>query len=171
MRKLTVLLTMLFAFAFLSMAQSGGAASTGQSSSSGGSQTGAGDQSAGQHAAHKKGSGGSATLTGCLSGPNQEGVYELKSGKKTVEVGGLDDLSKHVGHQVRLHGSWAKSTEIGEKENTAEHKDADADKAKGMSEEKGEHHFKVASIDHISETCAAGAHKKGSSDSSATPKK
>jgi hypothetical protein len=175
MRKLTVLLTMLFAFTFLSMAQSGGAASTGQSSSGGGSQAGAGDKSSGQHATHKKGSGGGSTLTGCLSGPNQEGVYELKSGKRTVEVGGLDDLSKHVGHTVKLHGSWAKGSEIGEKEEGAEHKEGAAEgKSKSGGEEKGERHFKVASIDHVSDTCAAAGtdgHKKGSSDSSATPKK
>jgi hypothetical protein len=153
MRKLAVLLTMLFASAFLCMAQT--------------------DSDHSKHAAGKKG-GGAATLTGCLSGPNQEGVYELKSGKKTVEVGGLDDLSKHVGHQVKLHGNWANSTEIGEKESGAEHKDADADKAKGKTDEKSERHFKVSSIDHVSDSCTAGAAgteghgKKGSG--STTPK-
>jgi hypothetical protein len=101
----------------------------------------------------KKGAGG-AMLTGCLSGPNNEGAYELKSGKKEVEVGGLDDLSKHVGHKVRLHGAWAKSgSEIGEKEN-------EASEAKEGKEEKGERHFKVASIDHLSDTCPAGAAEK-----------
>ena len=59
---------------------------------------------------------GGATLTGCLSGPNDEGAYLLKHGKKEVEVGGMDDLSKHVGHEVKLHGSWAKSgSEVKEK--------------------------------------------------------
>ena len=102
-------------------------------------------------------------LTGCLSGPNSEGVYELKSGKKEVEVGGDDELSKHVGHKVKLHGSWAKSgSEIGEKE--------EAGKTEGK-EEKGERHFKVSSIDHVSDTCTSGAstggkHKKGSSSGS-----
>src|SRR5215467_14588196 len=115
MKKLIAVLTMLFAFTFLSAAQTSSApGSTDQPA--GGAKPGAQDQAAGEHTAHKKGSGG-GTLTGCLSGPNQEGVYELKSGSKEVEVGGLDDLSKHVGHKVRLHGSWAKSgSEIGEKE-------------------------------------------------------
>lgn len=152
MKKILAVLTIAFAFTFLSAAQTGSA-----SGSSGGAQAGTDE-----HAAHKKGGGGAA-LTGCLSGPNNEGAYELKSGKRTVEVGGLDDLSKHVGHEVRLHGSWAKSgSEIGEKEGNE-----DAEK-KGGKEEKGERHFKVASIDHISDTCKAGAaggehHKKGSS--------
>jgi hypothetical protein len=145
MKKLFACLTILFAIAFLSAAQTAGASSNGQA--------GATDQATEKKAAPKKGAGG-AMLTGCLSGPNDEGAYELKSGKKEVEVGGLDDLSKHVGHKVRLHGAWAKSgAEIGEKENAAS-------EAKEGKEEKGERHFKVASIDHISDTCPAGAAEK-----------
>jgi len=153
MRRILAIFTIVFAFTLLSAAQTGGA------SGSSGAQAGTDE-----HAAHKKGGGG-ATLTGCLSGPNGEGVYELKSGKRTVEVGGLEDLSKHVGNEVRLHGSWTKSgSEIGEKE-SAESKE---------KEEKGERHFKVASIDHVSDTCkaAAGAKtKKGGGESSGTTPK
>ncbi|HEX3585113.1 MAG TPA: hypothetical protein VH024_03920 [Candidatus Angelobacter sp.] len=154
MKKLFACLTILSAITFLSAAQTARASSNGQA--------GATDQAKEKKSAPKKGAGG-ATLTGCLSGPNDEGVYELKSGKKEVEVGGLDDLSKHVGHKVRLHGAWVKSgAEIGEKENAAS-------EAKEGKEEKGERHLKVASIDHISDTCPAGAaekdehHKKGAS--------
>jgi hypothetical protein len=111
-----------------------------------------------------KSGGAGSTITGCLSGPNNEGVYELKSGHHNVEVGGNDELSKHVGHQVKLHGTWEKTgAAIGEKEGTAE---------KG---EKGEKHFKVTSIDHMADSCNAGAagtsehhNKKGSG--STTPK-
>lgn len=143
MKKLFACLTILFAATFLSAAQTAAASSNGQA--------GATDQAIEKKAAPKKGAGG-ATLTGCLSGPNDEGVYELKSGKKEVEVGGLDDLSKHVGHQVRLHGAWTKNgADIGEKE-SAESKE---------KEEKGERHFKVASIDHLKDSCAAGAAEKG----------
>ena len=146
MKKLFACLTILFAITFLSAAQTARASGNGQA--------GATDQATEKKAAPKKGAGG-ASLTGCLSGPNDEGVYELKSGKKEVEVGGLDDLSKHVGHQVRLHGSWAKSgAEIGEKGNAAS-------EAKEGKEEKGERHFKVASIDHLKDSCAAGAAEKG----------
>jgi hypothetical protein len=153
MKKLFACLTILFAITFLSAAQASSASSNGQGGSA--------DQATEKKSAPKKGAG-EAMLTGCLSGPNDEGAYELKSGKKEVEVGGLDDLSKHVGHKVRLHGAWAKSgAEIGEKEN-------EASEAKEGKEEKGERHFKVASIDHISDTCPAGAaekgeHKKGAS--------
>jgi hypothetical protein len=162
MNKVFAFFTILFAFTFLSVAQTGSTPGA-----TGSAQAGAGDQSMNKKASTKKGAAGSATLTGCLSGPNDEGVYELKSGKKEVEVGGLDDLSKHVGHKVRLHGSWTKNgADIGEKESS---------ESKGK-EEKSERHFKVASIDHISDTCAAGAaekgehHKKGTSQPSTTPK-
>ena len=141
---------MLFAFTLVSVAQTGG--------------------SSGGEAKKSEKKGGGSTLTGCLSGPNSEGVYDLKSGKKSVEVGGNDELSKHVGHKVKLHGSWAKSgSEIGEKEA------AGTEKKEGK-EEKGERHFKVTSIDHMAETCEGGAaggehhHKKGSSQPSTPPK-
>lgn len=153
MKKLFACLTILFAITFLPAAEASSDSSNGQGGSA--------DQATEKKSAPKKGAG-EAMLTGCLSGPNDEGVYELKSGKKEVEVGGLDDLSKHVGHKVRLHGAWTKSgAEIGEKEN-------EASEAKEGKEEKGERHFKVASIDHISDTCPAGAaekgeHKKGAS--------
>jgi hypothetical protein len=152
MRRMFAVLTIILATAFLCAAQTGGAS---------------GQTGTDEHAAHKKGGAGGATLTGCLSGPNSEGVYELKSGKHTAEVGGLDELSKHVGHEVKLHGSWAKSgSEIGEKEGNeaAEKKEGAAAEKKEGKEEKGERHFKVASIDHISDTCkgAGAAAKKGS---------
>src|ERR1051326_5961700 len=107
MKKLFVFLTMVFATTFLSAVQA-------QAFSDQASTT---DQATEKKAAPKKGAGG-AMLTGCLSGPNDEGAYELKSGKKEVEVGGLDDLSKHVGHKTRFHGAWAKSVaKSGEKKN------------------------------------------------------
>jgi hypothetical protein len=164
MKKVFAFLTILFGITFLSAAQTGSASDN--------AQAGAGDQTTEKKSAPKKGAGGGATLTGCLSGPNDEGVYELKSGKNEVAVGGLDDLSKHVGNKVRLHGTWAKSgSEIGEKESSE-------NKGKEEGEEKGERHFKVVSIDHLSDTCAAGTsekgehHKKGSaaSEPSPTPK-
>ncbi len=163
MRKILAVLTVVCAFTLLSAAQAGGAS---------------GQTGTDEHAAHKKGAGGAATLTGCLSGPNDEGAYELKRGPHTVEVGGLDDLSKHVGHEVRLHGSWTKSgSEIGEKENEAAEK-KEGKEGKEGKEEKGERHFKVTSIDHMKDSCPAGAaekgehHKKGSTTSQpSTPPK
>jgi len=154
MKKLFAILTALFALTFLSAAQTGGTA-------------GGTDQDTGKkHSEHK---GGGGAITGCLTGPNDEGVYVLKHGKRSVEVGGLDDLSKHVNHEVRLHGSWTKNpADIGEKEGAAA-------AGKESKEEKGERHFKVSSIDHIADTCSSGGeagehHKKKGSEPSTPPK-
>lgn len=116
--------------------------------------SGSSDQSTtGDQATHKgMHKGGAGTLMGCLSGPNDEGVYVLTHGSRKIEVGGNDELSKHVGHTVKLHGAWSTGSAIGEKESSE----------KGEAkEEKGERHFKVTSIDHVSDTCQAGAGAMG----------
>lgn len=83
------------------------------------------------------------TLTGCLSG--EQGAYMLKSKNgKEVAVTGSDDLSKHVGHEVKLHGAWEKSAEGSEKT------EASAGAKSGRT-------FNVTSIDHISDTCTASS--------------
>jgi hypothetical protein len=129
MKKLFMIVIAVFALALLSSAQTGGS-----------------DQGA------KPSDSGGATLTGCLSGPNSEGVYTLKSGKGEVEVGGLDDLSKHVGHEVKLHGSWEKTGgAIGEKG------EAGAKGGKESKEERHERHFKASSIDDVSSSCSSGS--------------
>ena len=160
MKKVLCCLTVLLGLSWAA-AQAGGSSSSGSQTSASSTQSSSADQQA------KKGSkkGGETTLTGCLSGPNDEGAYVLQHGSKKVEVGGSDDLSKHVGNTVKLHGTWAKSgAEIGEKESS------EKGEAKSGKEEKGERHFKVSSIDHVADTCQASAaggtkgghkHKKG----------
>ncbi|MGH7948181.1 MAG: hypothetical protein ACREQF_03030 [Candidatus Binataceae bacterium] len=89
-------------------------------------------------------------ITGCLSGPNSEGAYNLKGkdSKQSVEVGGLDDLAKHVGHAVSLTGVWVKSgAEIGEKELAGEMEEHER--------HDGAHkHFKVSAVQHVSTDCS-----------------
>lgn len=88
-------------------------------------------------------SGKGNTLTGCLSSsPNAEGMYTLSNAKmkKGVEVGPADKVKEHAGHQVSLMGKWSTAAEAGEK--------AEA------TEKKGERHFEVDSVKHISETCS-----------------
>lgn len=93
------------------------------------------------------------SITGCLSGPNSEGAYMLKTDKGSVEVGGIDELKSHVGHEVKLTGEWAKSgAAIGEKE-AAEKNDSGA-KSEAAEKDKGERHFKVSKIDHVAESCS-----------------
>jgi hypothetical protein len=100
-----------------------------------------------------------ATLTGCLNGPNAANAYVLTTAKnkKGVEVGmpGSDELSKHVGHKVKLTGTWAKSGEqIGENEKME----------KGEKNEHAEKHFQVTKIDHLADSCTMG----GSADKGPT---
>jgi hypothetical protein len=119
----------------------------------------------------KSKSSAGASLTGCLNGPNAENAYMLTNArfKKGVEVGmpASDELSKHVGHKVKLTGSWAKSGEgIGENENMEKSERA----GKGEKKEKGEaaeKHFKVTKIDHIADSCTMG----GSGKTGATTQK
>jgi hypothetical protein len=145
MKKVLCILTALFAISWASAQTSG---SSDQSTDQGSQKM--------QKGMHKK--GGAGTLTGCLSGPNDEGVYVLTHGKRKVEVGGNDELSKHVGHTVKLHGTWAKGSDIGEKEASEASEKSEKGEAK---EEQHERHFKVASIDHISDTCQAGGKMSG----------
>jgi hypothetical protein len=109
----------------------------------------------------------SATLTGCLSGPNDEGAYVLKTARRSVEVGGSDELKQHVGHEVKLTGTWAGSgSQIGEREEneksstSAKHEEAES--AAHERHEKGEaseRHFKVSNVTMVSDSCSA-ANKK-----------
>ncbi len=150
MKKMFCGLVVLLAFAVVSA----------QTPSSGGDQA---QNSSDQGAKMSKSGKKSGTITGCLSGPNDEGAYLLKrkGSSKEIEVGGSDELSKHVGHEVRLHGSWAKSgADIGEKEGAEKNEASQEEKNEASEGKKGEmeRHFKVTSIDHISDTCpAAGA--------------
>ena len=97
------------------------------------------------------------TVTGCLSGPNSEGAYVLKPTKgRAFEVGGNDQLKSHVGHTVKLTGTWAKSgAEIGENESAEKNEKAESAEHHGVAEK----HFKVTDIQHISETCSEAGTK------------
>ena len=143
MRKLALCFAVLLFFAVSGVAQA-----TAQSSSS--------DTAASSTPKAKKSKapkmGGEHTVTGCLAGPNDEGVYTRTNGRYTkgLEVGGNDDLKSHVGHQVKLSGTWASAADIGEKEPAGEKKE----------NEKAEKHLKVSSITHVSDSCPTHAAKK-----------
>jgi hypothetical protein len=160
MKKLVLLMVVILAFAITMVAQTGSSESAEHT----------------HHKGAKMAAGGAGTLTGCLSGPNDEGAYLLTNAKgKKIEVGGSDDLKAHVGHEVKLTGTWAKSgAEIGENEKNEKDEAAE----KGEKHEKGEmeRHFKVTKIDHVSDTCKQGAaaggehHHHDKSAATSTPK-
>jgi hypothetical protein len=180
MRKVCLVYTICAALAVFAVAQSdnsGAASSSGSqavSSSSQGTPPASPDMRAGQAStqtkeknASRKGSGKQTTLTGCLNAGNEQGAYTLVNHryKNGVMVGGNDDLPKHVGHEVKLTGTWASAKDIGE----------DMGKApqQGKQMESQLKHFKVDSIQHISDMCKIkpggtknGAGASGSSGSS-----
>jgi hypothetical protein len=92
------------------------------------------------------------TVKGCLSGPNSEGAYMLKTTKgRAFEVGGNDQLKSHVGHEVKLTGNWVNSgSEIGENESAEKNEKSERGEHQGVTER----HFKVAGIQHVSDTCS-----------------
>lgn len=96
-----------------------------------------------------------STVRGCLSGPNAEGAYILKTAKgHAFEVGGDDQLKSHVGHEVKLTGTWVKSgSEIGENESAEKNEKSESAEHHGVAER----HFKVSNIQHIADSCSAGA--------------
>ncbi|HET7347624.1 MAG TPA: hypothetical protein VFJ10_09850 [Acidobacteriaceae bacterium] len=97
---------------------------------------------------------GQTSVTGCLSGPNDEGAYILKPTKgRAFEVGGNDQLKEHVGHTVRLTGNWVKSgAAIGENESAEKNEKSEGKEHHGVAER----HFKVSDIHHISASCSQG---------------
>jgi opacity protein-like surface antigen len=153
MKKALLLFALLLAFAWTASAQDQSATSSQTTTTA--------------KKSHKSASSKGSTLTGCVSqSANSEGNYTLTNGrhKKGVELlngTGDADISKHAGHEVRLTGNWT----------TAE---AEGAGEANKKEEKGERHFQVTSIKHISDTCTAmaGSHKskKATSSEGMTPK-
>ncbi len=111
--------------------------------------------------AHAKAPKGDKTLTGCLSGPNDEGVYVLQTKTGKVEVGGSDELKNHVGHEIKVTGKLTSGAEIGEKEAGEAHDGAAMGKSEGAQHERSEkreegreRHLKVSNIQMVSESCS-----------------
>jgi len=101
-------------------------------------------------AAHKKGGGGSHSMTGCLAKGETANTYKLTNvegtGPKEVEIVGMSkgvDLAPHVGHKVTITGSA-----VGRKAAAK----AEGEK-KNAKEEAGEHHMRVTTLKMVSPTC------------------
>lgn len=142
MKKFLLLLAIVVAFSLTAPAQ---AASSGQ----------AGTQTTTKTTTQSKAkpAGGEAKesqLTGCLAKNAAGNGFMLTNGKykKGVAVKSSQDLSAHVGHEVKLMGTWEKPTE-----------GAVGTKSAPMRT------FNATSMKHISDTCkaaaAGGGEKKG----------
>ncbi len=158
MKKLIWLLALCVGLSLSALAQYGGSSSSGSSSpsaSQGSSSSGSSDQATTSKKSKKskeegaEKSGKEHTVTGCLSGPNDDGAYVLTNGryKKGLEVGGNDELKNHVGHEVKLTGTWGSESDIGGKETKSEYSK----------------HMKVSKIDHVADSCTSAKASKGKS--------
>jgi len=99
MKRALLCLTACLAFAMTSWAQ-GGAGTAGNSGQ---------DQTTPHKHHHGDHMGGA--LTGCVE--KTDSGYAIKHGGKDIPVTGSDDLSAHVGHEVKLAGSWAAASTSG----------------------------------------------------------
>lgn len=144
MRKVGMLLTLVFAFTLAMMAQDN-MGSMGQSTS----QTTTTKK-------HKMKGTKEHTLTGCLSEGTSPGTYELTHGKHKTMVTGSDELKNHVGHEVKLTGTWEAGAMAEGSESAATEQ---AEKKTGKEEKE----FKASNITHIADTCTGGKKSKKSS--------
>src|SRR5438067_6350041 len=155
MRKALLCIAVLLAFGLTAVAQDTGTA--GQSSTST-TTTKTTKTKKSKKAAGDMGDMGmkTSTMTGCIekSGDN----YVLKNGrhKNGVKVTGSDDLSAHVGHTVKLTGTWASASAAGTGE------------TKGGGTKAASREFNETKVDMVSETCTMGAGKAASSSSDTT---
>jgi hypothetical protein len=139
MRKLLLLLAVAVALSLTGYAQSSGT-SQGEPSKTKTTTTKTKSSGTEAQAATKE-----SQLTGCLAKSADGKGYTLTNGryKKGVEVKSSEDLSAHVGHEVKLMGSWEKPTAG----------------AEGGAGAKGGtmRTFDATSLKHIADTCTAAA--------------
>lgn len=163
MKKFVLLLAFAVAFSLAGFAQAGTESSQGTQGTESQSTTKA---HKGKHAAGTETGAAASTkgahLTGCIAKDASGSGYMLTNGryKKGVEVKSSEDLSAHVGHEVKLTGSWEKPTS-GE---------AGGAGAKGETMRT----FNATNVQHVSDTCKAGGSaakksKKGAGSSAAAP--
>ncbi len=148
MRKLLLLLAIAVAVSLTGYAQSSG--TTQSDTTTGKTTTKASDQKLGQPAAPKP-----SHLTGCLAKNAEGNGYVLTNGKYTkgVAVKTPEDISAHVGHEVKLTGNWEKSDE------------------KLGTEKATMRTFDATSLKHIADTCNAASTSGGKKGEKKTAEK
>jgi hypothetical protein len=162
MKRLLLLLAVAIAFSLTAMAQDTSMQGTETQSTTTTTKTTKAQQGqeaneAGQSGAvGTKGAPKEHSLTGCLAKSPEGNGYMLTNGhyKKGVMVNSSEDLSAHIGHEVKLTGTWEQPT-AGE---------AGGAGAKG----KEMRTFDATAVSHISDTCNMGKSKKGT-EGAATP--
>lgn len=100
---------------------------------------------------------GEKTLKGCIQSENGKYMLEEKNGKMAM-LKSSEDLSAHVGHEVKVHGMWqngmsADASAGGGMSNSS------GNMSGSMSSDKADHAgkiFMVGKLDMVSDTCKMG---------------
>lgn len=139
MKRVFLLMVAVALFCFTAAAQTSDTSTKSHKKSSNSAASTSDTSGGSAHSAKKGGAAKGNTVTGCVGG--SAGSYTLTNGrhKNGVGVSGSDDLAPHVGHTVKLTGSWS-------------------DDKKTFNETK---------VDMVSETCTMGA-KKGAAKGAAS---
>jgi hypothetical protein len=163
MKKLSLLVSLVLAFALSVWAQTPSPNDTqsgSNSSAASGAQSGAGTMSSQPSTASQtQGSMGTAEpgkmgkehkLKGCLE--SQSGSYELReeSGKE-IALTGSSDLSQYANHEVVIHGDWANAG-ANSTSSTSDMSKAD------------EKQFTVSKVDSVADTCKSSKNEKGNAN-------
>jgi hypothetical protein len=148
MKKFLLPIAVVLAFSFAALAQQSNSSSGTQSSQSQTStesnpsqSTESNPQAGGETSMGKHAKGGEHTLTGCLEKNPSGSGYLLTTAKHKngIAVESSQDISAHVGHEVRLTGTWESGTSTS------------TQSAQGG----GSRMFNATNLEHISDSCPA----------------
>ena len=121
------------------------------------------------------------TLKGCIRSDNGKFFLEEKSGK-IASIQSTDDLTAHVGHEVKVQGDWqAASASAGAGASTGSSNLPASDTGASASANKATDHpdqtFAISKVDMVSESCTLKSNSKSESPNTksdtntATPQK
>jgi hypothetical protein len=174
MKKVLMSMTMLFALGCF--AQTSGQSSTTPSQStpsssnpdtmspsSGASQGGYGSQTPSSQApststsSTSESKGKAKTIQGCIAGSSGNFMLQEKGGK-SANLQSSQDLSAHVGHEVKVHGHWASASDMAGSaaQSAGTNPASDTASAAGKADKaaaNGGKTFVVDSLDMVSEQC------------------
>lgn len=139
MKKMLMTMAISLAFACFGFAQAGSPSTTSPSQS---------DQSS----AASSSQSGEKTLHGCIQSENGGYALQEKSGK-TAMLSGSEDFSKHVGHEVRVHGTWSASSGSSASPTSPSSASSSASSPSASATAEGKT-FNVDKLEMVSEQCS-----------------
>jgi hypothetical protein len=126
---------------------------------------------------------GEKTIKGCIAGTSGSYTLEQDHGKKSVNLQSSQDLSAHVGHEVKVHGRWENGASSASATGSASDNSSgsmaanagssastgsSSDKSSKASKDQNKT-FVVDSVDMVSDQCKSGASTSSMNKSSSNP--